>query len=157
MEFSSNNWGDDPNNTKSQANPTGQPDYMNQEPQINNPGTGGTNYAAPGGDPSPTNGMAVASLVLGIASLLACFAGVGAIVGLVLGIVGLVLAINAKKKMPTVQSGLATAGMVCSIIGLVISGVVFLSCVLCIGFIGSGALGVGSELANEFFTSPSVF
>ena len=61
----------------------------------------------------PSNGLAIASLVLGILSIIMVF--VYAWVGIICAIVGIVLAVVAKKQNP---SGLATAGLVLSIIAL---------------------------------------
>lgn len=96
------------------------------------PGSGG--YQAPppyqsggypGGGyqpPPPRNTLAIVSLVLGIASIpLACCGGYP---GLVAGIAAIVLAVLARGKVrrgEAGQAGLATAGMVTGIVGLVIS------------------------------------
>ncbi len=65
--------------------------------------------------PKKTDALAVVSLVMGILSIVMCCCyGIGAI----FGIPGLICAILSKKKA---KSGLATAGLVCSIIGLVLS------------------------------------
>ena len=62
-----------------------------------------------------SNGLAIASMVLGIVSLiLTCILPYGS---WVLAIVGIVLAAIAKKKA---KSGMATAGLVCSIIALAV-------------------------------------
>lgn len=62
-----------------------------------------------------SNGLAIASMVLGIVSLiLTCILPY---VSWVLAIVGIVLAAIAKKKA---KSGMATAGLVCSIIALAV-------------------------------------
>ncbi|MBR1431554.1 MAG: DUF4190 domain-containing protein [Ruminococcus sp.] len=62
-----------------------------------------------------SNGMAIASLVLGILSLvLCCFS----LIAIILGVIGLVLGLKAKKDNP---SGLATAGVVLSIIGVALA------------------------------------
>lgn len=74
--------------------------------------------------------MAVASMVLGIVSIVFSFIGGLNFVGLVVGIVGLVLGILAKKKAP---SGMATAGIVCSIIGIVLTALVLIACAACFG------------------------
>ena len=66
--------------------------------------------------------MAVASLVLGILSILDPFI----ILGLILGIIGIVLAVMAKKR--GFFGGMATAGLVLSIIGLALNGFIFLIC-----------------------------
>lgn len=84
----------------------------------------------PQASPNPSNGKAVASLVLGIISLIFIFLGIYAILGIVLGIIGLILGISAKKEAP---SGMATAGIVISIIGLGICALTFLACVACVG------------------------
>ena len=78
------------------------------------------------------NGKSIASLVLGIVSVVSCFFGVVAIVGVATGIVGLILAINAKKEDGK-ATGMTTAGLVLSIIGLAVSAIIFISCVACAG------------------------
>ncbi len=71
---------------------------------------------------NPNNGMAIGSLVCGIVGLVSCCCcGLGAIVG----IVGVVLAILSKKKNDGKFSGLAVAGLVCSILAI-LSGVGYL-------------------------------
>ena len=65
--------------------------------------------------PAPKGqGMAIASMVLGICSLVIPYAG------LATAIVGLILGIMAKKQLQEQGApyGMATAGLVCSIIGL---------------------------------------
>lgn len=85
------------------------------------------------------NGKAIASLVLGIIAVVCVFFGYGALVGIILGIIGLVLGINAKKTAP---SGMATAGIVLSIIAIAVCAIGFLACVACVGILGS----IGSSL-----------
>ena len=77
--------------------------------------------------------MGVASLVLGIISLicgifLAGFQWVGAIVGLI----GIILGVAGKKDPE--KKGIATAGMVCSIIGFILCILIYVACA---GFLGS--------------------
>lgn len=84
-----------------------------------------------------TNPKAVASLVLGIISLVFIFFGTFAFIGMILAIVGLILGISAKKEQPT---GLATAGIVLSIVGLAICAVTFIACLACTGAILSAAM-----------------
>lgn len=74
---------------------------------------------------------ATASLVLGILSIVGSFCY--GIVGLVLGIIGLILANKDRKlyqDMPDLYSpsslGQSNAGRVCSIIGVIISGLIVL-------------------------------
>ncbi|HKM35436.1 MAG TPA: DUF4190 domain-containing protein [Lachnospiraceae bacterium] len=81
-----------------------------------------------------TNGKAIASLVLGILSLVCIFFGYGALLGIVFGIVGLVLGINANKEGKT---GMATAGIVMSAIGLGLCAITFIACVACVGCLGA--------------------
>ena len=83
-----------------------------------------------------SNGKAVASLVLGIVSLVCIFFGYGALLGIVLGVVGIILGVMARKEAP---SGMATAGLVLSIIAIVLC-VITLACIICAG-IGLSALG----------------
>ena len=87
-----------------------------------------------------SNGLAIASLVLGIVSIVFCF--IIQWLGLIIGIVGIVLGVMAKKKNPT---GMATAGLVLSIIGTVLCALVFIACVACLSAIGTAG-GVASSL-----------
>lgn len=78
--------------------------------------------------------MGVASLVLGIISLVFVilpFLWPLAWIGGVTGIVGLVLGILARKKLKAAgqPTGSATAGFVMSIIGTVLSAIIYIACV----------------------------
>jgi len=76
--------------------------------------------------------MAVASLVLGILSLLVgLFGGIISWSGALLGIIGIVLAVQGRKNPE--QKGMATAGLVLSIIGTIVSLVFFIACAACVG------------------------
>ncbi len=81
-----------------------------------------------------SHGKGVASLVLGIIALLFTFLGYGSIIGLILGIIGIALAKAQKKVEPC---GVATAGLVMSIISTVFCGIAFIACVACVGALGS--------------------
>jgi len=76
--------------------------------------------------------MSIASLVLGICTLtISWFFGLGigsAIVGLVLGIIG-------KKKAQEVgaPTGMATAGIIMCVIGIVLSILIIIACFIWIG------------------------
>ena len=77
----------------------------------------------------PGKGKATASLVLGIISVCCAWFGWGAIAGIVCAIVGIVLAVGAGKEGYT--AGMQKAGMILSIIGLILGGVMFIACTIC--------------------------
>ena len=82
--------------------------------------------------------MAVASLVLGILAIVFAIVGVGyQWIGAIVGIIGIVLAVLGKKNPE--KKGIATAGLVCSIIGTVLCLITFVACVACLGALGAGA------------------
>lgn len=85
------------------------------------------------------NGLAIASLVLGILGLVFFF--IQSLVGIILAIIGLVLGIVAKKRQP---SGMATAGIVLSIIALALCAVSFIACLACVGCLNGTAAGLSS-------------
>ena len=91
-------------------------------------------------------GMAIAGMVLGILSLvfLLPFLWPVAFIGIILAVVGLVLSIIARNKLATPEEGrgMATAGMVMSIIALALCVIVFVACVAC-------AACIGTEYANQ--------
>ncbi len=77
-----------------------------------------------------TNGLAIASLIVSIISLLGCCCS--GLIGIIAGIAGLILGIMANKNG---KSGMATAGIVISIISIVF-GVAF----MIIGVVFAGAI-----------------
>lgn len=79
--------------------------------------------------------MGVASLVLGIVALVLGIFGMGFPVGTIIGILGIILGAVGKKQNPA--NGLATGGMVCSIIGTVLSLLFFIACSACVGGLAS--------------------
>lgn len=97
---------------------------------------GGAGYRA-AEDPAKKT-PATASLVLGIISLICALFGYSAILGLILGIIGVVLGAKARKIN---QTGVATAGFVCSLIGLILCGVAIVCVVACAGAVGILSLG----------------
>ena len=104
-----------------------------------NPGYNPTPGYIPPQPPTPqqSNGMATASLVLGIitlAAFLGFFTAVTPFIGVATGVVGLILGIMARKKQP---SSMSTAGIVLSVIGLAMCLIVLIACVACIGALGS--------------------
>ena len=100
---------------------------------------GGGGY--PGGpQKNPGQGLGIASMVLGIVSLIIPFLGTAC------AIVGLILGVLSKKKSDAVgmPSGMAVAGIVCSIIALAISVLLLFTCWLPLCGLGCstcGALG----------------
>ena len=96
---------------------------------------------APVPTPPAKNGLATASLILGILSiffgLVIGWLFVPAIIGLFLGIAGLVLAVAGKSK------GNTTAGLVTSIIGLLLSLIFTISC-------ACAAAAASKAISNEY-------
>jgi hypothetical protein len=81
--------------------------------------------------------MAVAALVCGIISVVLAWTGSGAIAGIVLGIIAIILGAKARAG----GGGTATAGLVLGIIGTVLSGILFIACVACVGAAAGASLG----------------
>ena len=84
--------------------------------------------------PVPGKGQAIAGMVLGICSLVIPYAGT------VLAIVGLVLSVLAKNILQAAGQpfGMATAGIVMSIIAIAWSIVLIIICVTCFAAVGAG-------------------
>lgn len=82
--------------------------------------------------------MGVASLVLGIISLVIGVFSSGLLgwLGAILAVVGIVLGALGKKNPE--KSGIATAGLVCSIIGLVLCLILYVACAACVGGVAGG-------------------
>jgi len=74
----------------------------------------------------PGNGMSIASLVLGIVALVGSLTICGSIFAIPVALVGLILGIIGKNKLKTAGApfGKATAGIVMSIIALIIAAIV---------------------------------
>ena len=83
--------------------------------------------------------MAVASLVLGICALVFPFIGLGWL-SMLLGIVGIILGALGKKNPE--KQGMATAGIVMSIIAVALGLLSWIACAACIG----GLATLGSTL-----------
>ena len=90
-------------------------------------------------DESTNSSLAIAALVIGILSIVFALFLKYKWIGLVLAIVGVVLGAKARKQS---QTKMATAGFVCSIVGLALS-VVFWVCLLACGasLLAIGLLG----------------
>jgi len=78
--------------------------------------------------------VAVTSLVLGICSLVFPFIGLGWL-SCVLGIIGTIFGALGRKNLD--KKGMATAGMVMSIISVALGLLMWLACASCIGGIAS--------------------
>ena len=74
--------------------------------------------------------MAIASLVLGIISLVLSFFGLG-MISVFTVIIGIILGVLGRKDPET--KGMATAGLVCSIIALVIGVIMWIACAAVVG------------------------
>ena len=86
--------------------------------------------------------MAAGSLVLGIISLVMAFIIPGFTVkwiGAVLALIGIILGVQGRK-IPE-KYGLATGGMVCSIIGFIFCIIVVIAC----AGVGGGIMSMGSS------------
>ena len=86
--------------------------------------------------------MAIVSLVLGIVSII--FGIPIFFIGLACGVVGIILATMSKKREP---SGMATAGLVLSIIGLILSAIIVISVAAC-----AGAAIMGGNMLMDMFS-----
>lgn len=73
--------------------------------------------------PQSDNRFAVISLVLGVMSLLGCC--VYGITGMIIGIIGIIFSIISLTKYKPSQ-GIAIAGLITSIAGLILGGIVFI-------------------------------
>lgn len=82
--------------------------------------------------------MAVASLILGIVSIVCSFFGGLSWIGIITGIVGIILGVKGKKDPE--KKGMATAGFVCSVIGLILCVIVFIACFACVSALGGSAV-----------------
>lgn len=78
------------------------------------------------------NGFGIASLVLGIISIVLSF--LYGLIGIVCGILGIIFAIKQRKRYP---DSISTAGLVTSIIGLVLSTIILLFLILVLGVVFS--------------------
>ena len=98
---------------------------------------------------------AIASMVCGIIGVVLGWTGVLAIVGLVVSIIGVFLAVKARNGIPVGGDGrgMATAGLVCGIIGIVFGGIVAL-CVLCVGgATGCTACAGASSMSSDYWNN----
>ena len=91
------------------------------------------------------NNFSVAGLVLGIVACASGCAIAFPYLGLPAGIVGIILSVKARKG-GTTKKGMATAGLVLSIIGVVFAGIVTI-CAICV-------LAAAGSVLNELNNLP---
>ena len=103
-----------------------------EEPQP----TGETTSPQEGGD-SHSRGYAITSLACGIGSLACIWYSYSTVVGIAAGIVGLIFGIKANKLQ---KQGMATAGVITSIVGLTLSAISFSACTLCAALCGASLI-----------------
>lgn len=103
-----------------------------------------------------TKAMSITALVLGIVSVVCAWFGIGAILGLIVGIVGLVFSVKARKALQADMAngvpagnlkGVSTAGLVLNIIGVVLSGILFV-CALCVVCTAAGVAGAAGSVSG---------
>lgn len=100
-------------------------------------------YAAPAEQPKKSNGMSIASMVLGIVgTVLACCSP---LIGIICGAVGLPLGIMGNKK---IKNGMATAGIVLSVLALVVAIGMWIVNMIAINSMKSGMNDLMNQLYN---------
>ncbi|GFH94927.1 hypothetical protein IMSAGC003_01460 [Lachnospiraceae bacterium] len=88
-----------------------------------------------------TDTLAIVSLILGIASIvLGCCI---TYLGIALGVGGIICSVMSKKKQ---KSGLATAGLVCSIIGIVFAVIWIIFSVAIMGMLAAAGIDITSYM-----------
>ena len=98
-----------------------------------------------------SNGMAVASLILGILSLILCWIPGVNFVAIILAIVAIILGILGMKKAKepmTGGRGMAIGGLITGILGLIIS-------ILILAVLGA-IFGAANEAVNEAVNNPDL-
>lgn len=92
-------------------------------------------------EPQKTDTLAIVSLILGIAAIVlgCCWAWLGVL----LGVGGIVCAVMSKKKQ---KSGLATAGLVCSIIGVVFALIWIIGGAVILGMLAAAGIDLSSYM-----------
>lgn len=106
--------------------------------QQGQPYNGTTQYGSNGAPVQPEHNLAIATLVLGIASIVFFFGGVSALLSIACGIAGVITSSKAKKAGNT--EAIRQIGFVMSLVGVIVGAIIFVACVACTGAIGLGML-----------------
>lgn len=80
--------------------------------------------------PQPGKGLGITALVLGIISVVFFWIYFVDILTLLMGITAIILAVMSGKKC---KNGMATAGLILGIIGVVLSAIHLVACTMCYG------------------------
>ena len=101
------------------------PQYPQQQYPVAPPLEGGYGGGYPGGGygAAPTNGLALATLILGIVSIVTLLFGFGPLIGLVALILG-IFALRRAKRTGGLRRGMAWTGTILGLISLVVGIVV---------------------------------
>jgi hypothetical protein len=117
-----------------------------QQPYQQGPGYGTAGHYPPPPPQTPSNGLGITALVLGVLAILLAFVPILgfasyplAILGIVFGVVGL----RRVSRRVATNRGVALAGLITSVIGFVL---VIISTVLYVGAINAGVQGVNDSL-----------
>ena len=105
---------------------------------------------------NPGKGLGITGMVMGIVSLLCntvCSCMYGSVLGFPLSIVGLILSIIAKKKSKAAgcSNGMATAGFVMNLIGVILCALAILAIVAYLAFVVIMALMTGSTVETPTY------
>ena len=102
---------------------------------------------------NPGTGFSVTALVLGILSLILAWFYLVNISAIVFGIVGIVMAAIGRKKSIAAgaPTGLGTAGLVTSIIGLAVGAIGFISCTICVACAAKEVNDAANAINNYYY------
>ncbi|POX50186.1 DUF4190 domain-containing protein [Streptomyces sp. Ru72] len=89
-------------------------------------GSQGAGYGWPGMPLPPSNGMGIASLVLGVISLVLFCLGPVAMIGGVLAVILGILGRRKARRGEATNGGMALAGLICGAVGFVLSAVLLI-------------------------------
>lgn len=95
--------------------------------------------------PAPSNNgkaFSITALVTGILSIVGAFIPVVCYFTLVLGVVGIIFGVKGRKLAPAGQTGMATAGFVCAIIGTAFSAIGVICVIACASAVSTAANSV---------------